>query len=129
MKYKTHGLACIMLIGFFTAATPAQAEPADESYGEIFGRKVLSGLANITTGVAEIPKNIIIVNNQSNFAYGLIGGGFKGILNMAGRMGVGVVDLISSPIPTYPIVYPNYVWDDFYAETTYGPAMVGEPTR
>jgi hypothetical protein len=21
-------------------------------------------------------------------------------------------------------VYPNYVWDDFYAETTYGPAMV-----
>lgn len=128
MKFKTQGLACLMLIGLFTAL-PAQAEPADESYGEIFGRKLLSGLANITTGVAEIPKNIIIVNNQSNFAYGFVGGTFKGLLNMAGRMGVGVIDLVSSPIPTYPIVYPNYVWDDFYAETTYGPAMVGEPTR
>lgn len=128
MKYKTHGLACIMLIGCFTAV-PARAEPADASYGEIFGRKLLSGLANITTGVAEIPKNIIIVNNQSNFAYGFVGGTFKGLLHMAGRMGVGVIDLVSSPIPTYPIVYPNYVWDDFYAETTYGPAMVGEPTR
>ncbi|AEF98935.1 exosortase system-associated protein, TIGR04073 family [Methylomonas methanica] len=129
MKYKAHGLACIMLIGFFIAAAPARAETVDESYGQIFGRKVLSGLANITTSVAEIPKNIIIVNNQSNFAYGLVGGSFKGLLHMVGRIGVGVVDLISSPIPTYPIVYPNYVWDDFYAETTYGPAMVGEPTR
>lgn len=129
MKYKIHGLAGITLIGFFIAAAPVRAEPVEESYGQVFGRKVLSGLANLTTGVAEIPKNIIIVNNQSNFAYGLVGGSFKGLLNMVGRIGVGVVDLVSSPIPTQPIVYPNYVWDDFYAETSYGPAMVGEPTR
>lgn len=123
MKYKTHSLACIALIGFFTATTPALAEPT-ESYGDVVGRKLLSGLANMTTGVAEIPKNIIIINNESNFAFGFVGGSLKGLLNMAGRMGVGVLDLVTAPIPTYPIVYPNYVWDDFYAETTYGPAMV-----
>ena len=89
----------------------------------------MSGLANITTGVAEIPKNIIIVNNQSNFAYGLIGGSLKGILNMAGRMGVGMLDLFTAPIPTYPIVDPVYVWNDYFAETTYGPAFVGMVTR
>lgn len=125
MKYKTHTLACLLLTGLLSAAAPVRAEPT-ESYGEIVGRKLANGLANITTSVAEIPKNIIIVNNQSNFAYGFVGGTMKGLLNMAGRMGVGILDLVSAPIPTYPIVYPNYVWDDFYSETIYGPAMVAQ---
>jgi len=123
MKHNTPLLAYLLLIGSLSASMSTQAEPT-ESYGEIVGRKLANGLANITTGVVEIPKNIIIVNNQSNFAYGFVGGTFKGLLNMAGRMGVGIIDLISAPIPTYPIVYPNYVWEDFYTDTVYGPAMV-----
>lgn len=123
MKQKSHYLAPMLLVGFFAVATSVHAEP-NETYGQTFGRKVLSGLGNITTSVAEIPKTIIIVNNQSNFIWGLAGGGFKGLVNMIGRTGVGVLDLLTSPIPTDPIVDPLYVWDDFYAETTYGPAMV-----
>ena len=123
MKYTVPGFTAMLLVGCLAISTSAMADET-ESYGQTVGRKLANGLANITTGVAEIPKNIIIINNQSNFAYGFVGGTMKGLLHMAGRMGVGVVDLITAPIPTYSIVYPNYVWDDFYAETTYGPAMV-----
>ena len=48
---------------------------------------------------------------------------------MCGRVGVGITDLVTAPIPTYPIVDPLYVWDDYYAETTYGPAFVIEERR
>lgn len=128
MKHNTQAFACILLVGFLASAKPAFAEPT-ESYGEIVGRKLLSGLGNVATSVGEIPKNIIIVNNESNFAWGLAGGSLKGLVNMIGRIGVGVADLVTAPIPTYPIVDPLYVWDDFYAETTYGPAFVIEQSR
>jgi len=124
MKHNPHILACILLAGFFSV-TPAQADET-ESYGNVVGRKVASGFGNIVTAVGEIPKNVIIVNNESNFAYGFVGGTFKGIFLMAGRVGVGLLDLLTAPIPTYPIVEPGFIWEDFYAETTFGPAMVPE---
>ncbi|OAI16525.1 hypothetical protein A1359_07710 [Methylomonas lenta] len=125
MKLNTHSLALLLLIGFLAAINPAQAEQS-ESYGQTVGRKLLSGFGNMTTAVAEIPKNIIIVSNDSNIIWGVAGGSFKGLLQTIGRMGVGALDLLTAPIPTYPIVDPAFVWDDFYAETTYGPAMVGQ---
>jgi len=90
------------------------------SYGDKIGKKALNAFANLTTGVLEIPKNIINTTNQSNFFYGLIGGGFKGFVHTAGRMGVGIAELITFPIPTQPIAYPLFVWDDFDVDTTYG---------
>ncbi|MGR8929235.1 MAG: exosortase system-associated protein, TIGR04073 family [Gammaproteobacteria bacterium] len=127
MKHTTRIFACLLLSGL-CSAVPAQADQA-ESYGDIVGRKVASGFGNIVSAPAEIPKNVIIVNNESNFAYGFVGGTFKGIFLMAGRVGVGLLDLLTAPIPTYPIVDPLFVWDDFYAETTFGPAMVPEPAN
>ncbi len=129
MKPITPILASILLVGFFAVVDPAQADPSEESYGQIVGRKLASGFGNLTTAPAEIPKNVIIASNESNVVYGFLGGTFKGIFVMAGRIGVGLVDLISAPIPTYPIVAPGFVWDDFYAETTFGPAFVPEETR
>ena len=90
------------------------------SYGDKIGKKALNAFANLTTGVLEIPKNIINTTNQSNFFYGLIGGGFKGFVHTAGRMGVGIAELLTFPIPTQPIAYPLFVWDDFDVDTTYG---------
>lgn len=122
MKRNSRMLAALTLAASLGASSPLMADET-ESYGQTFGRKVVNGLANITTSSLEIPKNIIIVNNQSNVIYGFIGGTFKGLLNMGGRIGVGVLDLVSAPIPTQPIVYPLYVWDNFDAETTYGKAF------
>ena len=129
MKRHNRPLSGLLLAGLFSAAMAAQAVEPSESYGEIVGRKLLNGFANILTGPAEIPKNIIIVNNDSNIVWGVLGGSLKGLINTAGRMGVGAIELVSAPIPTYPIIYPAYIWDDFYAETTYGPAFVGQARR
>lgn len=106
-----------------SAAAPFVQVPQPETYGETVNRKLISSLANLTTSTLEIPKTVIIINNQSNFAFGFAGGAIKGMINTVGRMGVGILDLITAPIPTKPIVYPLYVWDDFDAETTYGPVF------
>lgn len=122
MKRNTRTLVTVLLAAFLFTSLPTRADEA-ESYGETFGRKLTTGLANIATSSLEIPKSIILINNQSNVIYGFIGGTFKGLLNMGGRIGVGVLDLVSAPIPTQPIVHPLYVWDNFNAETTYGKAF------
>jgi uncharacterized protein Usg len=50
----------------------------------------------------------------------MVGGLAKGILNTVGRMFTGLVDFITFPMPTKPIVYPAYVWDDFDVDSVYG---------
>jgi putative exosortase-associated protein (TIGR04073 family) len=82
--------------------------------------KAGSGFANLTTAALELPKNIINTTNQSNIFYGIAGGMIKGIVNMGGRMGVGLVDLVTAPIPTKPIIHPLLIWDDFDIDTQYG---------
>lgn len=93
------------------------------SYGSKAGGKALNAFANLTTSWLEIPKNIINTTNDSNVFYGIVGGVFKGAVVMAGRLGVGVADLVTIPLPTQPIAYPLYIWDDFDVDTTFGPVF------
>ena len=41
-------------------------------------------------------------------------------MNTVGRMTTGVVDLLTAPVPTKPVSSPEYVWEDFDANTSYG---------
>lgn len=123
MKRNTPIMASLLMAGLLSVAPQIQAQEMEKTYGETVNRKLLSGLANITTSTLEIPKTIINISNQSNFAFGFAGGVIKGGVNTVGRIGVGLLDLITAPIPTRQIVYPLYVWDDFDAETKYGPAL------
>ena len=98
----------------------ADAPLKQQSYGEKVGNKALVAFANLTTSPLEIPKNIINTMNQSNFFYGVFGGFLKGLVNTLGRTGCGIADLITLPLPTKPVAYPVYIWDDFDVDTTYG---------
>lgn len=130
----------LLFAGLFTAYAPVtQAEmqqqgygnttyiPVDRSqcrsYGSKVGNKALNAFANLTTGVLEIPKNIINTTNNSNIFYGVVGGLFKGLINTGGRIGVGIADLVTIPLPTKPIAQPEYIWEDFDVDTTYGPVF------
>lgn len=112
-------LAPLLVIGLLTAHSSSSLAE-HQSYGSKVGHKALTALANLTTAPLEIPKNIINTTNQSNIVYGVAGGFLKGIINTVGRIGVGVTDLITFPIPTKPIAQPVYIWDDFDVDTTYG---------
>ena len=103
-----------------TYTPSADAPLKQQSYGQKVGNKALVAFANITTSPLEIPKNIINTMNQSNFFYGVFGGFLKGLVNTLGRTGCGIADLITLPLPTKPVAYPIYIWDDFDVDTTYG---------
>lgn len=89
-------------------------------YGSHVGDKALNGMANLVTAVLEIPKSIINTTNESNLAYGVVGGLLKGVINTVGRAATGVTDIVTMPIPTKPIAQPVYIWDDFDVDTSYG---------
>lgn len=112
-----------------TAYTPVRDKNQHLSYGSKVGNKALNAFANLTTGVVEIPKNIINTTNKSNIIYGAVGGLFKGMVHTAGRIGVGVVDLLTIPLPTKPIAQPGYIWDNFDVDTTYGPVFRLDPSQ
>lgn len=110
----------IMLLSLLLTSTSCFAEHGQQSYGSQVGHKALNGFTNMTTAILEIPKNIINTTNDSNIILGSVGGLAKGIVNTAGRMLTGLTDFVTSPLPTKPIVQPEYIWDDFDLDTTYG---------
>lgn len=120
MKANTRSLLTLLFSAMLIIASSLAVADEEQSYGAKVGDKALHGFANLTTSVLELPKNIINTSNQSNVAYGFIGGTAKGILNTVGRMMVGLTDVVTAPLPTKPYIYPYYVWDDFDADTTYG---------
>ena len=90
-----------------------ETESSEDTYGSKIGEKTLIALANISIGIIEIPKNIIIVTNRTNLLYGLTGGTGLGVLNTAGRISVGLLDLLTFPLPTQPIARPVYPWNQY----------------
>lgn len=98
------------------------------SYGQKVGNKFVRGIANIGGAVVEIPKNFINATNAkgvggegSNFLWGLGGGGIKGSINFLGRIASGLIDVITFPLPTTSITRPEYPWQQFNEDTSYGP--------
>lgn len=90
------------------------------TYGQKVNEKALRMVANFSSSLLEIPKNIVNTTNDSNIFYGLSGGMLKGFIHFFWRMSTSGADLISLPVPTKAIAYPYYVWDDFNQDTTYG---------
>ncbi len=124
---KNTYLKCLIMLcaGLFYVLSSFSYANEPETYGQQIGLKATSSLANLTTSWLEIPKNIINVTNakDSNIFYGFIGGTFKGMVVMTGRLGAGVADLLTIPLPTLPIAYPIYVWNDFDADTSFEPVF------
>ncbi|WP_367025252.1 exosortase system-associated protein, TIGR04073 family [Methylococcus sp. ANG] len=111
--------ALLLLAGIGAAMPAAQAD----DYGTTTTLKLGSGLSNLTLGWLEIPKNMINTSNQTNVLFGISGGLFKGLLHTVGRTLTGAVDFLTFPVPTEPIAHPEFVWQKFSDETSYGPAF------
>lgn len=90
-----------------------------ESYPAKAGEKLANGIANVATGIVEIPKTIVITSRSEGVAYGATAGIMMGIMQMVGRTLHGALDVATFMVPTKPLVTPEYVWKDFNKETTY----------
>ena len=89
------------------------------TYPARMGLKLGNGLANVVTGVAEIPKTIMVSNRAHGAAYAASAGFVTGLFNMLGRTLSGALDIATFMIPTKPIVQPDFIWQNFNKETTY----------
>lgn len=122
-----------------TPPPPPVVETAP-SYGDMVLLKLESGLANMATGMAEIPKNMynvangsaspknVTTNRPGDLLFGITGGGLKGALHALGRTVSGVVDFATCLIPSKPITNPPFVWQNFSVDTQYGPFLKTAPT-
>jgi len=93
---------------------------ADDGYGSQITDKFGRGLANAATGWIELPKNVVNTSNNSNVAVGVTWGILKGALYTVGRTAVGAVELATFFIPNDAFVHPDFVWNNFDQDTTFG---------
>jgi len=123
--HKSTGKFFISIILLSLVFSPfAVAQEMQDSYGTYIGRKLGTGIANLTTGWIEIPKNALNTTNDMDTKYvlfGIVGGTIKGTLHAVGRTLTGVLDLVTFPLPTKPMIKQGYVWRNFDENTTYGP--------
>jgi len=89
-------------------------------YGTQAGAKFSRGIANLSTGWVEVPKNIANESRERNIGTGLTWGAVKGSVHAVGRTLVGAFDTATFFIPSQSQVHSNYVWDEYSHETTYG---------
>jgi len=90
-----------------------------EGYVSDVSAKFTRGVANLFTGIGEVPKNIAYVSGKTNPVAGGPGGLILGTLHTLGRTATGIFDVITSPIPTQSLIQPEYAWEDFKQPTTY----------
>jgi putative exosortase-associated protein (TIGR04073 family) len=121
MKNILKPLLLASALVFFSSQAVAADSTHHSSYPEQIGNKLAHGVANTVTGIIEVPKNMYIESNRKGPAYGIPVGLFTGIVQGIGRTLTGVVDLVTFPIPTKPIIYPDFIWKDFDKETHYHP--------
>ena len=101
-------IACLFLLA------PVSVHAEDPGLLELIGTKLLRGVANLTTGWVEIPKQIYEVSKNEGWVAGTFRGPFDGIAMFAARTMAGAYEIVSFPLPIppgyRPMVRPEYVW-------------------
>ncbi len=108
-------LLSVTLIMFFLSSQSTMAH----NYPAKIGEKLGTGIANVVTGVVEVPKTMMVTGRKKGATYGMTAGFFTGLAHMVGRLGTGALDIATFLVPTTPIPQPAHIWDNFDRETTY----------
>jgi len=103
----------IILCAFIATSVHARAE--DPSLAAQIGTKFIRGVANLTTGWVELPKQIYVVGTNEGWVAGALRGPFDGLGMFAARTIAGAYEILTFPIPVppnyQPMLSPEYVWD------------------
>ena len=111
-------MVCVILWG----GQPVQAEEPslategiDESpVVEKSATKLGRGIANFTTGLAEVPKQIYLVGRNEGWAAGALRGPIDGFGMFIARTLAGAYEVVTFPLPIppqyQPMLQPDFVW-------------------
>lgn len=107
-------LAFVWMICVLTATSvPAAAE--EPGVAQQIGTKFVRGVANLTTGWVELPKQIYVVGTNEGWVAGALRGPFDGLGMFAARTIAGAYEILTFPIPVppnyQPMLSPEYVWE------------------
>ncbi len=116
MKRTLKPLLILSTLIFFSSEAAVAANYT--TYGLGVGNKLAHGAANTITGIAEVPKSMLMETNEKGLGYGLTTGLFIGIADGVGRSLAGVADLGTFFIPSKPLVSPGYAWQDYRSQQT-----------
>ena len=131
MKVTKMLLATLMLMGVFAVASleaqPLTAAPANEKGAIVLKplEKLGRGISNVAFGVLEVPIQMQYVNQRAGGIAGLTYGTFRGLAFFVARLGVGLLEIVTFPVPLPdcpdtpegfgpgygPIMYPAWVID------------------
>jgi putative exosortase-associated protein (TIGR04073 family) len=106
---------CVLLLGIVLAGIVMLSPSVlhAQSVGDKFGR----GIAGMTTGILELPGNMIQESDRRGPAVGIPLGLAKGLAMVVARELVGVYEFLTAPLPVppgyAPILRPTYPWDYF----------------
>lgn len=121
MKKMLKPLLILSALFFFAPHAAMAQQASNETYIEKVGDKLAHGIANTVTGIGEIPKNVMHTMDEKGAGYGLTAGLLTGIIYAVGRTLTGAVDLVTFIIPTKPIIYPDYIWQNWDRQTHWHP--------
>jgi len=102
-----------MLAASLVANVPVYADES-QSVGDRISGKLIRGMANLSTGWIEVPRQIYEVGSNEGWVRGLLRGPFDGIGMFFARTVAGVVETatFAIPLPTYePLLTPSYAWE------------------
>ena len=131
MKVTKMLLAALMVMGVFavTSLDAQQLTAAPEAEKGAFILKPLEklgrGISNVAFGVLEVPIQMNYVKNRAGGIAGLTYGTLRGLAFFVARVGVGVLEIVTFPVPLPdcpetpegfgpgygPIMYPAWVID------------------
>ncbi|MCX7082543.1 MAG: exosortase system-associated protein, TIGR04073 family [Methylococcales bacterium] len=97
----------------------SQEMAGTSTYPDRMGIKLGNSMANMLTGIGEIPKGIINGNRKHGATYAATAGLMTGMVHMMGRTLCGAADLVTFMIPTKPMISPEFVWQNFKKDTGY----------
>ncbi len=110
----------LLVISALTFFSPQAAMAHAQDYATDTAEKLAHGIANTATGWVELPKTIMITSQKEGIVYGLTAGVLTGLVHVVGRTAFGIMDVATFMIPTEETVKPEYIWEDFGKETSYG---------
>jgi putative exosortase-associated protein (TIGR04073 family) len=112
MRTKT-ALSTLMLLTLFAAPSFAIDGQQPEAIAEKMAFKLVRGMTNVATSVAEVPKqSYLMVRDRGGVGY--VVGPLKGMAMGVYRLFAGVTEAVffAVPQPGYydSMIYPEYVW-------------------